>query len=319
MTLDTRNAKREPRTPNVSVTSAELATLLGPNVAVETMPTPIAMPTAPSDIRWTSFAEEFARVLTGRLRPLLRAAVRVTTRDCETILAETLGLNADTTTVVRSWQSAKCLESLGVSLSAPLVATFVDRLLGGRQVPNGEESEQHRPLTAVDARLAARLLDAVRESLGESVAAHLVFDLDEVAADSTSLVDAWLPDSSLLRLTFDLRFVQGGGTLDLLLPIHLANSLADAPTASETSLRATSATPHATVPKPVRRSTVVAQLAELSVPRADLQSLAIGDVLLANPSDSSMRVLIDGQPRFVATPGTIDGRKAIRLASPERT
>lgn len=302
MKSETRNPKLEVQSHHAVLTPSELATLLGPCASHVVEPA-LAVSEA-STSRWTSFAEEFARRLTARLRPLLRAAVRVTFTGSRTLTVETLTTSQEDREVVSLWQSAHSIEPLAVVLSVPLAATFVDRLLGGRSAPSSDEADLHRPLTEVDQRLAARLSDAVRSSVSEQV------ELTELLDNANSLVEAWLPDCSLVRLSFDLRFVQGGGTLNFLLPIEVAESLADEPEAVSSSKAPLDESQIGSS----RRSVVVAQLSQTSLLRSDLRSLAVGDVLLM-PIDSGQpaRVLVDGHPQFDGVAGTMDGHKAVRL------
>jgi len=308
MKSETRNPKPEPQLHHAVLTPSELAALLGPSAAhvVEQVP---VVPEA-STSRWTSFADEFARSLTVRLRPLIRAAVRVTFSGSYALTAEVLTTSSETREVVSLWQSARSIEPLAVRLSVPLVATFVDRLLGGRSAPICDEADLHRPLTEVDQRFAFRLSDAVRSSVSEQV------ELTELSRHADSLGEAWLPDCSLLQLSFDLRFVQGGGTLGLVLPIELAESLADPPEVADSIQTSPSQKTSEASNGLSRRSLVVAQLSQTSLPRSELQSLAVGDVVLMPTSaDQSVQVLVDGLPRFDGIAGTIDGHKAIRVTA----
>lgn len=308
MKSETRNSKPEAQLHHAALTPSELAALLGPCAAHVVEPVPVVPEASAS--RWTSFADEFARSLTARLRPLIRAAVRVTFSGSDTVTAEALTTSSETREVVSLWQSARSIEPLAVMLSVPLVATFVDRLLGGRSAPICDEADLHRPLTEVDQRFASRLSDAVRSSVSEQV------ELTELSNHADSLAEAWFPDCSLLRLSFDLRFVQGGGTLDLLLPIELAESLADPPEVTDSTRTLPSQKIAEASNGMSRRSLVVAHLSQTSLPRTELRSLAIGDVvLMPTDADQSVRVLVDGQPRFDGIAGTIEGHKAIRLTA----
>ncbi|MFM9964661.1 MAG: FliM/FliN family flagellar motor switch protein [Planctomycetaceae bacterium] len=292
-----------------TLTPSELAALLGPQVPLSVEPPQAKLP----GTRWTAFAEGFARSLTTRLRSLIRAAVRVTPLGSLTLTADDAVTSHETRSVVSLWQPPDSVEPLAIVLSPPLVATFVDRLLGGRSTPNCEPLDQHRPLTDVDHRLAARLTDAIRLSVIEQAATDSPWKLTELS-HATSLADAWLSDCMLLRLSFEFRFVQGGGSLDLLLPLEIAEVFADRslevtvpPQPFQPQTRESNSTP-------ARRSSVVAQFAPTSLSANDLQSLAVGDVLLLDSvTDSPLRVLVDGQLRFHAAAGSIDGHKAIRL------
>lgn len=292
-----------------TLTPSELAALLGPQVTAIIEPPQ----THSSETRWNTFADGFARSLTSRLRSLIRAAVRVTPHGSVTTTADAAATSHETRSVVTLWQPSGSVEPVAVVLSPSLVATFVDRLLGGRSVPNGEPSDLHRPLTDVDHRLAARLVDAAHLSLLEQTTTDRSVELTPLPRETT-LPDAWLPDCSLLRLSFDLRFVQGGGSLDLLLPLEVAEGFADEPLADVPVI------PFQPQPSESsstsQRSTVVAELAAISLSTDELKSLAVGDVLLLDAAaDPSLRVLVDGRLRFHATAGTIDGHKAIRLTT----
>ena len=299
----------EPRNSHPSLTPSELAALLGP-AAIPALESPQA--NAP-DLCWTAFADRFARSLTTRLRSLIRAAVRVTFFGNFAPTAEAAMVSHGTRSIVSVWQPNGFLEPLAIVLSPPLVATFVDRLLGERSAPNCEALDQNRPLTDVDHRLAARLTDAVRLCVIEQAATDNTLEMEELS-HATSFADAWLPDCSLLRLSFELRFVQGGGSLDLLLPLDIADALADKPLADSGTHTPFPPQPRESNSALARRSTVVAQFAPTSLTGNDLQSLAVGDVLLLDSdTDQSLRVLVDDRLRFHATAGTLDGHKAIRL------
>lgn len=297
-----------------TLTPSELAALLGPCVA------PIIEPpftaTESSSSRWTSLAEEIARDLTSRLRPLIRAAVRVTFSGSRMLTAETVTASQENRDVVRLWQAARSVEPMALVLSSPLVATFLDRLLGGHSAPHGDETDLHRPLTDVDQRFASRLSDAVRQSVSEQTEKTSPLELTEWPGHSNSLMEAWLPDCSLLRLSFDLRFVQGGGSLGLLLPLEIAEAFADQPDVAESPTQWPSPISAETPVLTPRKSAVVAQLGQTILSGSDLRSLAAGDVLLMPTiSDQSARVLIDGHAKFDGIAGTIDGQKAIRLTN----
>lgn len=312
MKSETRNPNQETSPLYAALTPSEVAALLGPCVIHAGEKGSVAVEVCTS--RWNSFAEDFTRRLTARLRPLIRAAVRVTFSSSSTLTAENLTASTASGEVVSLWQSGRSLEPLAIILSVPLVASFVDRLLGGRSAPNCDELELHRPLTEVDQRLASRLNEAVCRSMSEAVELKSPLELTELPDSANSLFEAWLSDCPLVRLTFDLQFVQGGGALDLLLPSEIAESLMDQLKAAESKNpsidRVRIESPIASPP----RSLVVAQLSQTSVSKNDLQSLAVGDVLLMpSPLDQSVQVFVDGHRKFSGIAGISDGRKAIRL------
>lgn len=301
----------EPRNSHFSLTPSELATLLGPRVTLAVEPTTTNLP----DARWSKFSDGFARSLTSRLRSMIRAAVRVTPHGSLKLTAKTAMSSHETRSVINVWQPNDSLEPVAIVLSPSLVTTFVDRLLGGRSALNSELSDRNRPLTDVDHRLAARLTDAIRQSVIEQCATGRSWESNPLS-HASSISDAWLPDCLLLGLSFELQFVQGGGTLDLLLPLDVAEDFADEPLDETNPLSPLLLHPLKSNSPLPQQSAVVAQFATTSVSNADLKSLTVGDVLLLDSqADPSLRVLVDGQLRFQAAAGTIDGHKAIRLTA----
>lgn len=321
MKSETRTLSSETQFIHSALTPSELAALLGP--CAESVKATVPIVAVKPMTQWTSFTDEFSRRLAVRLRPLIRVAIRVKFVESRKGAAETLGAALDSSSAVRIWQSNRSIEPLAVTVSNPLLATFVDRLLGSHSVPNDDDGDYHRPLTDVDTRLASRLIDAIQETVSDSAAACNSPIVSEPATAPRTFAEAWLPESELLHLAFELQFVQGGGSLGLLIPVDIAETISDK--SAELELEQPNSTaesfPFAQAAVPPTKSTtpyskIAAQLALTSLKRTDLKSLAVGDVLLTgNSSEDFLRVTIDGQPQFLATAGAIDGRKAVRIST----
>lgn len=306
-----------------NLSPAELESLLGPHGLAQVYQR--ATPRVPVDdfSQWAPFAEEFARSLTSRLRPLVKAASRVQPIGRKSQTAESVIANHDSRSVVGFWQCGHSMEPLSIILSPPLVATFVDRLLGGRSGSNFDEPSESRTLTEIDHRFAVRLVDAARQSLMEAAvvgSSGASFDLRELPVQTTSFEEAWLPDCPLLRLSFELRFVQGGGWLEILLPHDVvapfvrvgSDELSKNPNAESEILRRDElqSRSHNTPPK----TSVVAQLARLTLPVTDLESLAIGDVLVTEVTPNHPLDVRIGESAWLhADSGCLDGHKAVRI------
>jgi flagellar motor switch protein FliM len=57
-------------------------------------------------------------------------------------------------------------------------------------------------------------------------------------------------------------------------------------------------------------------LASIAIPREDVSGLEVGDIISLDQSFTEwLSVAVDGQPRFLASPGSSRGRKAIRIES----
>lgn len=329
-----------------TLSPSELAALLGQAPSASDYVSSCRNELLPSEVMikggtpWDHFAIEFAQRLTARLRPLIRVAVRVQPLVCRQCHTDEILAAHEARSVVSLWQSSHSFEPLALVLSPPLVAAFVERLLGGRSEPNAEEPVAQRPLTDVDHRLANRLVEAARQCLTE-LANESSFDLTELVSQDTPFSEAWMPDCPLLQATFDLRFVHGGGKLDWLLPADLALAFQQSRVVQQDSLpedsvpqestastavsgeRKTATTRPAISGSSNTRSSIavariaVARIAETTIHTKDLVALAVGDVLLTDvPADRPLEVLIDERVQFQAQAGTFEGRKAIQLLAP---
>ncbi|MCX7423478.1 MAG: FliM/FliN family flagellar motor switch protein [Planctomycetia bacterium] len=306
-----------------NLSPSELASLLGPIEISQVRQSPVAHVSADDFAEWVRFADEFARVLSSRLRPLVKAASRVQPNGCKSQTAEFVIANHDARSVVGFWQSDRSAEPLSVVLSPTLVTTFVDRLLGGRPGPSFDESIERRPLTEIDHRLAARLIDVARQCLVEAAAVGATdasFELRELPTQTNSFEEAWFPDGSLLRLSFELRFVQGGGWLDLLIPRDMAAAFActrsdDLSQKQGKGLDVSSSVAFQSRVIPNSKQTpVVAQLTRMMLAVEEIQSLSVGDVLLTDVApDEPLDVRLGESVWLRADSGCQDGHKAIRI------
>ena len=93
-----------------NLSPSELASLLGPAECVAAV--------APEESQcWRRFTDEFVRIMTARLRPLVRAASRVQLIGNATLSAASVIANHDSHSIVGFWQSNRSLESLSIILS----------------------------------------------------------------------------------------------------------------------------------------------------------------------------------------------------------
>ncbi len=294
-----------------ALTPAELATLLGPQSAnkVKIASVPITVTN-----RWDGFSDRFAKLLTARLRPIVRAAARVQPSGAVLLKAEVIQKAIGQPEISEVWQTQQSDEPLAMKLSLPLVAGFVDRLLGGGSESIADPAAELRSLSETDRQLASRLSDAIRQSFVEAIQSKNDAESCRLDRISTALSEAWLSDCELVRLTFDVRFVQGAGSFDLLLSVDLAESLADQLTVAEKKQRYESESDRLRLTDWAKASRVTVRLAQTSLSPGDLNNLAIGDVLLTEAdAGQPCEVLIDDRVTFLAEAGQLDGQKAARL------
>lgn len=296
-----------------TLSQSELLTLLGPAAAfVDAAPSRSRSLDEPS---WNQFAELFSSAMTTRLRPLIKSATRMKLASQATTTAGTLSHQTDGTVVIRLWQNSGFLDPIAVALSPEVVASFVDRILGGG-LPSGSDSVgDRRGLSSLDQKLADRLTAVARDCFVEAATLEPQLSLVEMNSSPPTFTNAWMPDCLLVRLRFDLRFVQGGGAFELLLPMEIAERLTDAvvglegqPTSIETAQCHSNV-----VAKSPKTLELVARLASLNVPRNEISGIQVGDVLLTDIAGQGLvEIVVDGLPCGQAIAGTTGSQKGVR-------
>jgi flagellar motor switch protein FliM len=169
---------------------------------------------------------------------------------------------------------------------------MIDRMLGG----SGDSGPpMRRPLTEIEQRLAARVVGTLLTSLERTTRgdAPLTSRLQRVESDPRRL-DAMPSDAAILLVTFEVVLGASRGTIDVALPTSLVERLDGIrPGTSE----------------------VVVYLAETKMPVDQARNLVVGDVITTNQSaDAPLTARVDGRSAMQVRAGSVNGRKAIRVA-----
>jgi flagellar motor switch protein FliM len=250
---------------------------------------------------------EFTRRLGSQLSTMLRTSVEVKLASLDVRTFGDFLRGLESPTYLSVLRAAPLAGELLIDVPLGLLFPMIDRLLGG----GGQSGPiDRRPLTDIELRLAVRVQSLVVAELqtawrqiadvqlcvervaGEPVAAHIV-----------------PPVEAIVRLAFEVTLPQGAGIVSLCLSgaamRSMAGHLSDRPGARN----ATNARP-ATVG-------LVVHLAETKISPADLANLSAGDIIATEKRvDSPLVVRIDGSPKFHATGGTFEGRKAVQIDRP---
>jgi flagellar motor switch protein FliM len=248
--------------------------------------------------------ERFCQGLMTSLSQLLRAETRVAVAGVERALAgQFVWRRADPTCFV-TLATADGQPSLLLDIGLPLLFPMLERMLGGGLPPS---ATIRRPLTEIEQRLAARVAQLVADELRQAADADHCPRLMIRQLASRAEVEPRGADEPVVCVALDVAFGAASGPLCLAVPWQRAEWLRAALTAAAGSASSGAVTPGTGVE-------LAAVLAETRLSSRDVRDLAVGDVIATDKNISEpIDVTLDGQPTFHGTPGTLDGRKAVRL------
>jgi len=251
----------------------------------------------PMQDRWDRVAELLSQELSG----CFQQTVAVDLQRSERTTSGKFLLGCDKPAILLGVETEDTGRPVWLSIELPLVFSFLDRLLGGELRPHQGPC---RELTDLEKRLAMRIvqpcLSAIQagwpeihpgqpspQSIRERPEQVLQSEKCDVAASGMTLRVA------------DVR-----GTLSMAVPWEdaLRACVADPPSGDSAAER------------PARLATLSVIVARARIPESDLRNLEVGDLIpTERRHDQPVQVAIDGQIRFLAQAGEIDGRKAIRI------
>jgi flagellar motor switch protein FliM len=199
-----------------------------------------------------------------------------------------------------------------------LMYPWIDRML-----LQGRESEvpSDRPLTQLELKIAARAVGCMwgawQESWGPMVAPDSFVERMEQPSEWTAASSA----SQFLSLRMEVGFGPHVGALRWLLPAdalvrHESMLAALAKNVDRTSRAWIQTQSRLASLWPMEEHELTVSLASIAIPREDLAGLEAGDIISLDQSFTEwLSVAVDGQTRFLASPGSSRGRKAIRIES----
>jgi len=264
-----------------------------------------------------SIHEAFARNFGASLSAFLRTIVetRVVTAEQMTYSEFIHSLPSPT-----CFNLMSCLPLAGkicLEISPLIIYPIVDRLLGGT---NSDMFIPQRPLTAIEMRLANRIINRALENLAE--AWRELVELDFLVTDTESnphLVQIVAPNEIVVVVSFEIKMGARAGTMSLCIPFNVIEAVIGKLTTqswrsysraegdTDESRRLTSS---------LRRAGVEARvfLGGTQITVADLLNLAPGDILqLDKMVDEDLIVQVQGRTKFAGRLGKLRGNRAIQI------
>lgn len=262
------------------------------------------------------FSREFGAALSG----MLRAIVEVKLISVDQLTYSEFVFSLENPTCFNLLESKGLEGHLILDLSPSIIFPIVDRLLGG-----GKESIPSipsRPLTEIELQLVSRITALVIQGL-ES-AWHNVCNLGLRVSQIESnpqLVQIVPPNEVIVLVSFEITMGEVRGIMNLCIPFNTIEPLSgklSADTWSAYQKKGLDARQRVILEDGLSKAAVklIVNLAHTTLTARDLAHLAVGDVIMTeHPREDGLEVVVEGCPMFMAKPGAVKGKKAIRVVS----
>lgn len=260
------------------------------------------------------FSREFGAALSG----MLRAIVEVKLISVDQLTYSEFVFSLENPTCFNLLESKGLEGHLILDLSPSIIFPIVDRLLGG-----GKESIPSipsRPLTEIELQLVSRITLLVINGLEN--AWHNVCNLGLKVTQIESnpqLVQIVPPNEVIVLVSFEITMGEVRGIMNLCIPFNTIEPLSgklSSDTWSAYQKKGLDPKQRVILEDGLSKAAVkmIVNLAHTRLTARDLAHLAVGDVIMTeHPKEDGLEVVVEGCPMFMAKPGAVKGKKAIRV------
>lgn len=260
--------------------------------------------------------ESFARQITTVMSTLIRSIVSAEVASVEQLAYEEFVNYMVQPTVIGMIEMHPFDGNMLMEVNPNLVFAMIDRMLGGK----GNFSGKARELTDIEKtvieRVLMRILELLEDSWSTVVDVRFRFESME---SNPFFVQICSPTDMVLVVIMDLKVGDVEGMLSLCFPYFLMEPIIDKLSSQqwfastshkkdeEVQANLLSSMRHVKMP-------VAMELGHTVLSLSDVYALQAGDVIkLDETKDSDVSVRVGNQVRFMAKPGTVDGRLAVEL------
>jgi flagellar motor switch protein FliM len=266
-----------------------------------------------------SLHEGFGRNFGAALSALLRAIVEVKLTSVDQLTYSEFVFSLENPTCFNLLRAEPLDGNLILDINPSILYPIIDRLLGG-----GKETTPltRRPLTEIELRLVTRITSLFLTELKhawENVL-ELKLSVDRVESNP-QLVQIVPPNEVVVLVSFELSIGEVRGMINLCIPFNSIERIGHKLTANSwvsygrsestaDTIQALGQQLHGSLVE------VVVRLAETNIATKDMIGLRVGDVITTQKDiHAPLAVCIEGVEKFMASPGVLKGRKAIRIES----
>lgn len=261
--------------------------------------------------------EGFGRSFGAAMSALLRTIIEVRLTSVDQLTYSEFVFSLENPTCFNLLSAHPLDGNIILDLNPSILYPIIDRLLGGGK---NTGPPARRPLTEIELLLVSRITTIFTQELKKAWANVLELELAVERVESNpQLVQVVPPNEVVVLISFELTLGEVRGMMNLCIPFNSIERISSKLTANSwVGYSRSGATPETieTITRRLDGSRVqlVVTLADSRLSTADLIGLRVGDVITTDKDvHSPLRVEIQGVEKFVASPGTFKGKKAIQV------
>jgi flagellar motor switch protein FliM len=204
-----------------------------------------------------------------------------------------------------------------LDVSPSLIYPIIDRMLGGVVTT---ASNLTRPLSEIELRLAGRITTLFLRELRTAWLSIVPLEIDiERVESNPQLVHIVPPNEVVVMVSFEVALGQTRGMINLCIPFNTIERVASKLTSSSWVGYSGTSSSAETMEHMADRLdgssvSVVVTLARSQIKTGDLFDLQVGDIISTEKDvQQALEVEIADAVKFLASPGSFKGRKAIKI------
>lgn len=264
--------------------------------------------------------EAFSRNLGAQLSGFLRTIIEIKVANIEQMTFSEFTHSLPNPTCFNLLAPTPLEGNMCLEISPLIIYPVIDRLLGGS---NADLFIPQRPLTAIEMRLASKIIDRAMRALEEAWLNIMTLQVQLIETESNpQLIQIVPPNEVVIVIGFRLKMGGRTGTMSLCIPYNviepviekLSNQTWAAYKRRDRNDRLRHRLANHLESAPLTVSSV---LADTSIKLSDLMNLSEGDLILTEkPTATPLTLVVEGKRKFIGQLGQYRGNRAFKVQRP---
>jgi len=206
-----------------------------------------------------------------------------------------------------SHRSAALDSEIEIIIDRLLVTDLINRTLGG---PDETQKLHDCPLTDIETRIFERIVGSIVDAYDQTW-----LNVAQSSNNQEQVMDAIDLADQRIKSCFQVQIGDQRGSLGIVASTESIGQRAQRCVQEYREIG--KSTTAGTADIELQESVVTVELNSTRLSLDEIRRLEVGDVVLSDtPLECGLRVIRDGTPRFLATAGVLEGRKAIQIGEP---